>query len=311
MTYGMHDYAAMFVLRFGAVIPVGSWTYTKKNGEEVDLWKTPLIKNWTKEPLRTKEEVYKEWAKYEYHRHFPNIGLVTGQICGGYIVIDMDRKPEKGVDGYDLLLRWQRETGMKLPEETWTVITGSGGYHFYYHTDTAMRPYQNPKCGVDLRADGSMIIVPPSMHRCGKRYEWEISPSDCPCAEANEAVYAFIEYCRPQDSEYKPSMLRGHGGERKMLLPPEILEGGRHDPLISLIGTLNRLGASDEAILAAVRIENKLKCKPPLTEKELQSEIFPAVFRWDKGVPAKEWQNKDSYLQSMRVEKRLSQWEKL
>lgn len=291
----MADFAAMFAERFHAVIPVGCWTFTGRDGEEVDLWKHPLIKDWTENPLKTEKQIYKEWSKYEYYGHSPNIGLVTGQICGGYIVIDLDRKPEKGVDGYDYLLDWQRKTGTKLPEETWTVITGSGGYHLYYHTDKALRPYQTD-VGVDLRADGSQVVVPPSIHRNGKRYEWEISPADCECAEADEAVYAFIEHCRPADGQFRPTTQRGQGGERKMSMPPEIPEGTRNDAFKSFIGTMNRLGVSDEAIVEAVRIENRLKCKPPLTEKELQTEIFPMIYRWEKGVSSETWKPKEIFL---------------
>ena len=86
-----------------------------------------------------------------------------------------------------------------------------------------------------------------------------------------------------------------------MILPPEIPEGGRHSPLISVIGTMNRLGFTDEAIEAAVRIENEQKCIPPLSEQELQREIFPAIYRWEKGVPADIWKNKDQFVQEQKT----------
>lgn len=297
----MLDYAIRYGEMFGAVVPVGCWTFTGKDGKEVDVWKSPLIKNWTQEPLRTEQEIRKQWGKYLYYKKCPNIGIATGQICGGFVVIDLDVKPEKGVNGWEELKSWEYETGMKLPEETWTAITGSGGYHLWFRTEVAMRSYVNDAVGIDLRADGAQVIVPPSIHRNGNRYTWEISPGDCECAEVDEAVLAFIECYKPAGSEYKTSDRRGSGGERKMLLPEEIQEGGRHSPLISLVGTLNRLGVSDEAILEAVRIENRLKCKPPLTEEELQKEIFPAVFRWEKGVDANAWKSKGEFMKEMNA----------
>lgn len=294
------DYALSYVKKFNAVVPCGAWTFTGNDGEQADMWKTPLIKNWTNKPLATEAEVKKEWGKWGRWHKTPMIGIATGQICGGYIVIDLDRKPDKGIDGYDYLLDWQKDTGLTLPE-TWTAITGSGGYHLWYWTDKAMRGYVNDTIGVDLRADGSLVIVPPSLHKSGNRYEWELSPRDLQCAEVNEAVFAFIEHCRPTKSEYGSSTQRGTGGDRKMILPPELPEGGRHAPLISAIGIMNRYGFSDEAIEAAIRIENESKCIPPLTEQELQREIFPAIYRWEKGVSADTWKPKEEYLQEQKA----------
>ena len=307
----MCDCACSYVKRLGTVVPVGSWTYTNAKGEEVDLWKAPLISGWTTKPLTTEKEVIEQWEKYAKWGRTPNIGIVTGQICGGYIVIDLDNKPEKGVNGYEELKEWQRKTGLILPEQTWTAITGSGGYHLWFHTDKAMRGYANEEYGIDLRADGNQVVVPPSLHRSGKRYQWEIAPRDCECAEADEAVYQFIDTYRPADAEYKQSTFRGQGGEREMLLPKEIEDGGRHSALISLIGTLNKLGVSDEGIEKVVRLENEMKCKPILSEAELQREVFPAIYRWEKGVSKDEWKSKESYLKELRAtesQRAMTEW---
>ena len=63
-----------------------------------------------------------------------NIGIATGSRSGGLVVIDLDRDPDKGIDGYEVLKKWQHDNG-DLPE-TWTSITGRGGYHLLYR-DTA------------------------------------------------------------------------------------------------------------------------------------------------------------------------------
>lgn len=302
MAINMVKWALWYNKIFHAIVPVGCWTFTGRDGKEVNLWKAALIPNWTREPLRTEKDIKEKWGKYGWYRHLPNIGIATGQICGGYIVIDLDNKPEKGVNGWEELRDWERRTGLKLPDETWTAITGGGGYHLWYKTDRAMRSYVNDEVGIDLRADGAQVVVPPSIHISGRRYEWEIRPDECPCAEADEAVYRFIEDYRPAGSEYRQSTQRGSGKEMKMLLPPEIEEGGRHKPLISLIGTMNKLGVSDEAIESVVRLENEMKCKPPFTEEELQKEVLPAIYRWEKGVSAEEWKNREDYLKEQKAE---------
>ena len=285
------EYACSYARKFHAIVPVGSWTYENREGKTVDLWKHPLLKGWSSDPLRTEKQVRDFWKKEARYGRVPGIAVATGQISGGYIVVDLDRKPERGIDGYEYLKNWQRETGLKLPEDTWTAVTGSGGYHLWFHTGVAMRSYANDAIGVDLRADGGCVILPPSLHPNGRRYAWEMHPKDFECAEATEAVYRFIEHCRPSDSEYRTTTRRGEGGSRKMLLPQEIPDGGRHRALISMIGTLNRLGVSDETIIEVVRRENEEKCRPVLTETELQHEVFPAIFRFEKGIAESEWKD--------------------
>ena len=296
----MLDWAMGTVKQFPAIVPVGAWEFTNSAGEQVSMWKRPLIKQWQENPLRTPKAVEQFWTDYMNRwRQVPGIGIVTGQICGGYIVIDLDRKPEQGKDGYEELRHWQQVTGETLPE-TWTVITGSGGYHFYYKTDRAMRGYSNGQYGIDLRADGSMAVAPPSLHPNGNRYQWEISPGDCECAVADETVYTFIEHYRPSGAEYSQSIRRETGAAMDVWLPPVLPEGGRHAPFIKLIGTLNRYGVSDAHIMELVRAENAEKCVPPLTEEELNKEIFPAIFRWEKGVPSEQWKSEQNYLNQQR-----------
>lgn len=305
------DFVISYAERFHAIIPLGVGTYVNRNGEIVDAWKRPLIKGWQETPLRTGKQAKRFWDEHIYrYKEYPGIGLATGQINGGYVVLDFDRGHMDGVDGYETLLGWQRDTGKTLPD-TWTVITGSGGYHFYYHTDKAMRCFNNRDLGVDLKADGGFVVVPPSLHKSGNKYQWEIPPKECECAELDETVMAFIEYCRPGNYQFngQGSTQRGQGGEREMVLPEVIPDGGRHTALISLIGIMNRYGCLDEVIEAAVRAENNTKCVPPLTEFELQKEIFPAIYRWEKGVSKEAWQEKRQWLRQQRQDSALQETE--
>ena len=308
----MVDFAASYAKKFHAVVPLGSWTFTGRDGKQISMWKRPLVKNWQSNPIRTESQARYYWQEQMLRFGVvPGIGIATGQISGGYIVIDIDRNHRDGVDGYDTLLDWQLDTGKELPD-TWTALTGSGGYHLWYHTDRAMRCFSNPELGIDLRADGGCIAVPPTLHPNGNRYTWEYSPREFECAELDDTVEAFIQYCQPGGYQYagggfRPSERRGQDdSERKMLLPPVIDEGGRHPPLISLIGTLNRLGVSDAAIETVVRLENEEKCNPPLTEEELQREVLPAIYRYEKGVKAEAWTDKDNWKLQRQTQNRVA-----
>ncbi len=85
------------------------------------------------------------------------IGMPTG-ARSGLIVVDVDRK--NGVDGLETL----RARGINPFESCNTVVlTPSGGYHFYYKYDGRTRNSAGTLGpGVDVRAEGGYVILPPS-----------------------------------------------------------------------------------------------------------------------------------------------------
>lgn len=62
-------------------------------------------------------------------------------------------------------------------------------------------------------------------------------------------------------------------------VPELIPEGKRVDTIVRLIASLRTKGLDDDAIKAAVRVENEKRCNPPLKEKELEKAVFPALKR--------------------------------
>ena len=69
-------------------------------------------------------------------------------------------------------------------------------------------------------------------------------------------------------------------------VPELIPEGKRVDTIVRLIASLRTKGLDDDAIKAAVRVENEKRCNPPLKEKELEKAVFPALKRdWQVNSP--------------------------
>ena len=203
-----------------------------------------------------------------------NIGIATGGISGGLVVIDLDIDEDKGINGYESLKEWQRENG-ELPE-TWTSVTGRGGYHFLYKDGATSQNRVGLYDGVDIRGEGGYIVAPPSIHPNGRQYEWEQGPGDCEIAQADNRVINFLMGPAPESWEQKPGFQE----------PETILEGERTSTMVKLIGSLKAKGLDDEAIRAAVTAENKKKCIPPLTDKELEKEVFPALVKdWQATAP--------------------------
>jgi hypothetical protein len=98
--------------------------------------------------------------------HGGNVGLLTGD---GLVVVDVDLYHDGADDAIEALF------DLGLPRETTTGITGGGGRHLLYRTDAAI-PSRTLEgyAGIDIKADGGMVVVPPSVHPVtGRAYEWE------------------------------------------------------------------------------------------------------------------------------------------
>lgn len=91
----------------------------------------------------------------------------------GVVVVDVDTRD----GGASALYELTRPHGSLIP--TWTAWTGGGGLHAWYR---APGPYKRKLCqGVDLKSHTGYVVVPPSLHASGRRYEWA---NALPIAEA-------------------------------------------------------------------------------------------------------------------------------
>lgn len=224
--------------------------------------KRPATENGCKAATTSLQQIADWWDRYPDC----NIGIATGGISGGLVVIDLDIDETKGINGYDSLKEWQRKNG-ELPE-TWQSITGRGGYHLLYMDSAENKNRVGLYEGVDIRGEGGYIVAPPSIHPNGRKYEWEQGPDDFGIAQADSKVINFLMGPAPD------------GWQRQVFSSPEIIpEGERTSTMIKLIGSLKSKGLDDEAIQAAVRAENEKKCVPPLTDLELVRTVFPAISR--------------------------------
>jgi hypothetical protein len=107
-----------------------------------------------------------------------NLGVVTGTISG-LVVLDID--PRNGGD--DALSSLEHRHGGLPP--TPEVRTGGGGVHLYFASPEHPMATTILGPGVDVKADGGLVVVPPSVHASGHRYEWEpgADPDALPLAD--------------------------------------------------------------------------------------------------------------------------------
>src|ERR1035437_7684989 len=118
-----------------------------------------------------------------------NIGAVVPK---GYVVVDVDVADIATVFASD-----------EMPQ-TATSRTGRGWHHIY-RTRVPVRPKVGVRAHVDLRGPGSYIVVPPSLHVSGVRYEWvvpiEDGIADAPAWIADAAQSSRPPVDRPDESD--------------------------------------------------------------------------------------------------------------
>lgn len=192
-----------------------------------------------------------------------NIGIATGQVSKGLIVIDLDVDDDK--NGLESLNDWQIENGC-FPQ-SWQTVTGRGGTHLLFTSDKPVRSHVGCLKGVDVRAEGGYIVAPPSIHPNGNRYEWEWYKGDCELLPIDETVEFFLA--------------GGYAGSNTSTqhfeMPEVVNKGGRNDMLFRMACSMQSKGLSDQAIIAAVEEENRTKCNPPLSDTEVRQILSSAL----------------------------------
>ena len=227
--------------------------------------KVPLTRNGCKDATTDAAQIKAWWQKYPN----ANIGLATGSVSQNVFVIDLDIDEDRGIDGYHSLEDWQREHG-DFPE-TWTAITGRGGYHLYYRGNGKIKNRAGIIDGVDIRGNGGYVVAPPSIHKNGNRYEWEYSPDEFEIAKADNNVEYFLNH----DDQKQGTAFT---------MPNIVAAGQRNQMLFRFACMMQAKGASDQSVFAATMAENESSCSPPLSEQEVKV-IVSSATRYDKGKP--------------------------
>ncbi|AVT34832.1 DNA primase [Plantactinospora sp. BC1] len=121
----------------------------------------------------------------------------------GLVVVDVDPR-HGGDDTMTALIR----AGLLPP--TAHVVTGSGGRHLYYrHPGRPVRCSQGKPGaglgpGIDVKADGGYVVLPPSVHpRTGRPYQW------VPGRQVEEMPPALVEACEPAPPAPEPTRPTG------------------------------------------------------------------------------------------------------
>lgn len=237
-----------------AVIPlhgIREGQCTCGNAECSKPGKHPRTEHGLLDATTNESQIREWWAKW------PNANI--GHPTGRRVVLDAD-----GPEGEAALAELQAKHS-PLPE-TLTARTGRGR-HLYFAASGAKVRNSAGKLGphLDVRGEGGYVILPPSVHVKGKRYEW-VDPRIKPAPLPAWFGVLLVEFARPRTDTKSADA--------------KIPHGQRNAYLTSLAGSMRRSGATATAIEAALLQENKLRCDPPLAESEVRR-TAQSVGRYD------------------------------
>jgi Bifunctional DNA primase/polymerase, N-terminal/Primase C terminal 1 (PriCT-1) len=186
-----------------------------------------------------------------------NVAIATGAISG-FWVLDID-----GLDGEASLRRLEAEHDV-LPS-TIEVITGGGGRHLYFRlADEPVRCTTGRiGQGIDTRSEGGYVLVPPSLHPCGRRYAWSVDSA----STFRDAPEWLIKDVTGSAGKGKPLE------DWHRILTQPIPNGRRNATLASIVGKLLFHDLNLILIRDLLLSINVAQCDPPLPVEEVESVI--------------------------------------
>lgn len=217
--------------------------------------KAPLLSNWTRRSVPTKEEVeqwFEQWPNC-------NIGLILGDTGTTNLVgIDVD-----GDVGEEILQDISR--GVLPP--TVEFKTGNGR-RLVYELPLGAESKKVAQKGDDgelaLLATGQQTVLPPSVHKNGTVYEWTKTPEDHDIEEAPQFVLNLILVQGEGDAQHEATVTLDDWNQK-------VPQGQRNDHLTKLAGSLiARRNIPKEQITAFLKTWNQNNCDPPLPEEEIE-----------------------------------------
>ena len=129
-----------------------------------------------------------------------NIGIPTGRKYNSLVILDLDLNSKEGVNGETTLNSIMEEEGIVLPK-TAISKTGSGGKHIYFKIPNTVKieTTKSIKLGIDIVSEGAHVVAPPSVHNCGRKYEWKEGDIKT-IANATNAVFQLIQSIQKYES---------------------------------------------------------------------------------------------------------------
>ena len=182
--------------------------------------KMPTIQWQQYQSKRPSLEQVTEWFKGKTLDDY-NIALILGETSNWLCVVDFDNMDS-----------WKKAKPEIYESKYLVAVSGSGKRHLYVQTHTPTKKSKITELGIDIQAQGSIIIAPPSIHPSGGVYHFinqSLPPMEVDsidnflrglCARMRVKMPDFTDDPRPSQSISNTPMTRLRPCIQKMIESP-------------------------------------------------------------------------------------------
>jgi len=225
--------------------------------------KVPKLKNWQNAYFKSEDEI----RAYAPAHPYSNYGIIPNDDV---VVVDVDNR-NNGMENYKKLKR------KGYFKKTFTVQTGSGGYHHYYKLpkDFSGQLAKNLEpagyTGIDIKTKTGFLVAPESVHPDGGAYKFLVRENGYNLEEIHPKLLELAT--KKEVSVNEREKTQRADGEK-------IEKGSRNNRLTSYVGRLFYKGLSKDEVSTLAQWKNQNKCVPPLPQKEV-AQIVKSISRYD------------------------------
>ncbi len=257
----MLDAALSYLRRGWTIIPAHTGELgicSCRNPDCTDQGKHPRVK-WTDYQVNPPDEAQLRiwWGRWPD----ANVAIITGETSN-VAGIDVDFRH----GGDESIRKWEPS----LPATAQSITGGGGEHRLYAHPGVRVPSVTDVLPGVDIRADGGILILPPSVHSSGRTYEWDTSSHPDDIAELPLLPAFVVDAANAVSSSAVPSPDRTLNLDAVMEGTQRVPEGLRNATMARLYGSLIHTVEDAEA---AAQMFNEQSFDPPLPERELDKII--------------------------------------
>lgn len=256
----------------GVVVNGAEFRCTCAKGEACSRpGKHPAIRGWKERACVEPTEVKRLFAN-----HQGNLGIALGGEAR-LVVLDLD-----GPAGLATVQKWQREHD-PLPA-TLTARSGrsDGGAHHFFRLPKGCEPASISNKvgiapGVDVRAEGGMVVVPPSRHVTGRTYEWTntVPPATAPKWLLQKLVSS--EGSSHEGAGQSTGRLEQARDYLRALTPAISGYGGHRQTFEAALAMTRGYCLPREVALELMTRDYNPRCQPPWSDSDLARKVDEAI----------------------------------
>lgn len=246
------------------------------------------MKEWQHHPMPTETEV-EEW--YDDPKCRFNLGF----LCGSHsniVAIDIDSAESK---------RFLEEIASTSAFVTWQYITGNGSRILYRASGlVGSSIVKDGNRSLEILGDGRQTVAPPSIHPNGNSYEW-VAGYNPKTLKRPASIPPWLSKLLTQRVEIDTQKSEREGW--KPLIVNDIHKGTRDNTLAQLAGhLLAPQSLPTEEVYEWLKLMNQVRCKPPLSDKDVQR-IVNSISKREDSEDIKDLTNHDVTYEELSGEK--------